>query len=417
MRIHRLIPLLMLLIVLAIATMTTIKHSPIAVDSGTTIAQEADEGDVQDEPREADGVSTFTPTETKEERDCDLYLDAAEVERRAKEEQAGDQSDESREIASASRVPLSFKHVALPLAGGIDHAVAGVATRNSGSGVIRLRGVPTGSTLLGAVLIWGEITNQPFGYPIGFGPTFTPGATFAGNVYGLTQQPCWNPAGIYAGYITNVTSQINLGINGDYQVKGLRSAIANNRCPWTDAACGGPANSLVLSEGATLVVFYTHPCIPINAQVYMHLGPQMFFGGHSVLHWTVAPPILPNMQTVKHSRIGGDGQVTQSFGTVLNPIGNPSCGLRSSPLISDERTWIVNSLGGSIQIKGDGVGLNRDSDWNGDDGEPLNKLWDTHSDVFSNSNFLAVNGGLNYTVRYQSQGDCVVWAAHILGIR
>ena len=27
-----------------------------------------------------------------------------------------------------------------------------------------------------------------------------------------------------------------------------------------------------LSEGASLIVFYTHPSIPINAQIYMNLG-------------------------------------------------------------------------------------------------------------------------------------------------
>src|SRR5574339_496881 len=75
--------------------------------------------------------------------------------------------------------------------------------------------------------------------------------------------------------------------------------------------------------------------------------------------------------------------------------------LRSMPQISDERTWIENPVTlGSIQIKGDGAGLNRDSDWNGYDGEPLNKLWDTHTDVFGNGQFLAGGGGLSYRVRY-----------------
>jgi len=416
MRIRRLIPILVVLIVLALTIMTASKQSPIAVESGTATAQKDvavdAEPEPEPEPTEADGVSTFPATETKEERDYDLYLDKAEVERLAAEEQRGDGT-----ITSTSRVPLSFKHLALPLGGGLDYAVAGVATRNSGNGVIRLRGVPPGSTLVGAVLIWGEITNQPVGYQIGFSPVCSPaGGVFQGTVYGITQQPCWNPNGVYAGYIANVTPQVGGGINGDYQVKGLRSAIANNRCPWTDAACGGPGNGLVLSEGASLIVFYTNPCIPANAQVYVHLGPQMFSGSHSVTHFTAGFPILPNMQTVKHSRIGADGQVSLSSGSLF-PAANPSCGLRSHPLISDERTWIVNSLGAQIQIKGDGAGLNRDSDWNGYDGEPLNKLWDTHTDVFSNSNFLAAGGGLFYTVRYQSQGDCIVWAAHILGIR
>jgi hypothetical protein len=76
----------------------------------------------------------------------------------------------------------------------------------------------------------------------------------------------------------------------------------------------------------------------------------------------------------------------------------------------------VNSLGNSFQIKGDGSPRNRDSDWNGYDGEPMNKLWDSHSDVIFDSNH-AGNGGLNYSEKYQSQVDCIVWAVHILGMR
>jgi hypothetical protein len=132
----------------------------------------------------------------------------------------------------------------------------------------------------------------------------------------------------------------------------------------------------------------------------------MFFGGHTVNHPTI-PAINGNLPNLKHSRIGADGQV-----------GTTNCGLRSSPTISDEKTWIQNPVtAGLIQIKGDGGGLNRDSDWNGDDGEPLNKLWDSHTDVFANSAFLAAGGGLSYNVLYSSQGDCIVWAVHILGVR
>lgn len=403
MRIHKLIPLLALLIVLALTSIPTIKHS-LAVEPGTATAQAAAE-------REAKaGINALPVTAITQASNCDLYLDKAEVERRAKEEQSG-----TAKITSSGRVPVSFKELAVPLAGGIDHAVAGVATRNSGQGVIRLRGVPPGAQLVNALLVWGEITNQPVSYNIGFGSISTPPATFTGNVYGVTTEPCWNPAGQYAGYITNVTSAINAGINGDYLVTSLRSAVTDNRCAWLDADCAEPNNDLVMSEGASLIVFYSHECIPLNAQVYMHLGPQMFFGTQTYTHST-SPPIISGMLTVKHSRIGADGQV--SFGPGSHGlVFTPSCGLNASPQVSDERTWLVNALGSSLQIKGDGAGKNRDSDWNGEDGEPLNKLWDTHSDVFLDSSFLAVSGGLNYSVKYQSQGDCVVWAVHILGIR
>ena len=303
----------------------------------------------------------------------------------------------------------------LHLPGGIDHAAAGVATRHSGYGVIRLRGVPIGATLISAHLVWGEITQpSPGNYSIGFGSVCNGGIAYQGIVYGQTTQPCWNSAGVYAGYIANVTNAIVAGINGDYQVKGLKSFPFNNRCPWSDPACGPSSNALVLSEGASLIVLYSHPNIPPQAQIFINLGPGMFFGPHTVNHST-GTPILPGMQTVKHTRIGADGQVTRSFGTLTNPfIPDPSCGLRSHPLISNEETWIGGST--PVQIKGNGSPFNQDSDWNGDDGEPMNKLWDTHTDVFLNSNFLAANP-LNYTVKYVSGGDFIVWAVHILGIR
>ena len=399
MRIHRLIPTVVVLFILAAATLTTVQPSLIGVESGTASAQQA----ISAEPAESDGLSSVQGAETKEDTELDLYLDADEVEKRAAAEQSGDTA------ISPSRVPVSFKHVPIPLPGGIDHAVAGVGTRNSGQGVIRLRGVPPGSTLLTAFLIWGEIAAPPAaGYTVNFGPDCAVGANFNSAVYGTTTQPCWNGQGIYAGHIIGVTGQILPGINGDYRIRGLKSAITNNRCPWPDGpGCAGPGNALPLSEGASLVVVYSNPCIPRAAQLYINLGPRQFSGPHSATHFALPVAIRPNLPNLKHSRIGADGQV-----------GVANCGLRAITSVTDERTWIENpATGGSVQIKGDVAGLNRDSDWNGYDGEPLNKLWDSHTDVFLNSNFLALGGGLSYRVRYLSQGDCIVWAAHILGVR
>ena len=401
MRIQRLISIVVVLLVLALTTLSTINPDPIGVGSEPVSAHQVETQD-DDTDSQADGLSKVAAGETSAQTDVDLFLDAAEVEKRAVAEQNGD-----TETVATSKIPVSFKHVPLPLPGGIDHVVAGVGTRNSGGGVIRLRGVPPGSTLLSAVLVWGEIAPAPLNpFPVGFGPDCAAGAVFNGNLYGATAQPCWNAAGQYFGYLANVTPQIVPGINGDYRVRGLRSAITNGRCPWGDGNCAGPGNALPLSEGASLIVFYSNPCIPKAAQIYVSLGPRMFSGPHSVTHATL-PAINGNLPNLKHSRIGADGQVG-----VLN------CGLRAMPGITDERTWIENPVtAGSIQIKGDVGGLNRDSDWNGYDGEPLNKLWDTHTDVFGSGAFLAAGGGMSYRVRYLSQGDCIVWAVHILGVR
>ena len=397
MRIHRLISIVVVLLILALATMTTFRHS-----SETVSAQRAELASQTLADADAnDGVSTVVAADTTDKVDTDLYLDADEVEKIAAQEQA------DASFTPSGRVPYSFRAVPIPLPGGIDHAVAGVATRNSGQGVIRLRGVPPGSTLIDAYLVWGEITAPPAaGYTVGFGADCAAGANVTSVVYGTAPQPCWNPAGIYAGHIVNVRAQIVAGINGDYRVKGLKSALTNNRCPWGDGNCAGPGNALTLSEGASLIVLYSNPCIPRAAQLYLSLGPRMFFGKHTVNHPT-APAINGNLPNLKHSRIGADGQV-----------GVTNCGLRAMTAITDERTWIQNAFNlGLIQIKGDVGGLNRDSDWNGYDGEPLNKLWDSHTDVFGTGAFLAAGGGNSYNVIYQSQGDCIVWAVHILGVR
>ncbi len=408
MRIRRLLSMLVVLGLLVLAaTMSSIQQTPLGVVSDTVSAQKVDNGDTITiaelaEGDQGEGFSKVVANETSAETDVDLYLDADEVEKRAAAEQSGDS-----DAVAASRVPVSFKHVPIPLPGGIDHVVAGVSTRNAGHGTIRLRGVPPGSTLLSAVLVWGEIAAPPAlaPYTIGFGPVCQE-VTVSGNSFGAAPQPCWNANGQFFGYIANVSGQIVPGINGDYRIRGLKSAITNGRCPWGDGNCPAPGNALTLSEGASLIVFYSNPCIPRSAQIYVSLGPRMFFGAHSVTHPTF-PAINGNLPNLKHSRIGADGQV-----------GVSNCGLRSIPGISDERTWIENPITlGSIQIKGDGGGLNRDSDWNGYDGEPLNKLWDSHTDVFGNGQFLAAGGGLSYRVRYSSQGDCIVWAVHILGVR
>src|SRR5215213_4618053 len=176
MRIHRLISILVVLSLLALAATMSLIQSPLGVVSDTVSAQKVDAAEQVADGEQSDGLSTIVASETTAQTQTDLYLDADEVEKRAAAEQAGDSS------ATTGPVPVSFKHVAIPIQGGVDHAVAGVATRNSGAGVIRLRGVPPGSTLLSAVLVWGEITPNAGAYNIGFGPDCATGGIFAGNV-------------------------------------------------------------------------------------------------------------------------------------------------------------------------------------------------------------------------------------------
>jgi hypothetical protein len=402
MRIHKLTPIIVSLVVLGVITAALVRYRSVEAQQDRA-AKSPITAKASLQQTEGGGFSTVPGPETTRESNTDLFLDADEVEKRAQAEQA----DTTKAAAAAtSPIPVSFKHVVLPVRGGIDHAVAGVSTRNSGEGVIRLRGVPPGSQLLSALLVWGEIApGAVAGYTVGFGQNCAVMANVVGSPAFFptnpAPQPCWNPGGQFWAYLANVTAQIAPGINGDYRIKGLRTSVRDGRCPWGDGNCAAPPNDLTLSEGASLIVIYANQCIDRRAQLFFHLGPGTFFGPANYVHLTGVPIIgLPNL---KHSRIGGDGQV-----------GGANCGLRSIPQISDERTWIEGPGGfPSTQIKGDGGGLNRDSDWNGYDGEPLNKLWDTHTDVFNNN----LAGQIGYRVRYLSQGDCITWVVHILGVR
>lgn len=409
MRIHRLIPIIVSLVTLAATTLTAIQPRSAGVQERAAVQQPiSTEDTIQSE---ADGITPAAQNDTTEESETELFLDRDEVEKLATAEKNGSPPP-------VKKLAVSFRHVPVPLPpGGLDHVVAGVSTRNRGRGTIRLRGVPPAATLVSATLVWGEIAAAALPAPpaagssVGFRANCGPVGLVPNVFIGAAPQPCWNPAGTFFAYSADVAAFIVAGINGDYEVSGLRSFITNGRCPWPDvgvapgANCAGPGNALPLSEGASLLVTYNHPCIPPNAQVFIHVPNPLrmiFFGNQTFTHLQPVPPIPANttLANFKHSRIGADGQV-----------GVANCGLRAIPPITDERTVVAG-----VPIRGPlPLGFaNRDADWNGDDGEPLNKLWDSQMDIFRNP-FTLPSGA--YTVTYTLFGDCVVPVVHVLGVR
>ena len=214
-----------------------------------------------------------------------------------------------------------------------------------------------------------------------------------------TDQPCWNDNGKFAAYRAVVTSFITAGINNDYVVKAMPTSVSNGSTPWCPFV-----NALPLSEGASLVVLYSHMDVPNSAQVAINHGPQEFDNETLDVPNLLTLPI-PAHNALKHTRIGADGQVGISF---------PGCGVKSLAPITNEKTSIGPAGGPFVQIKGIGAAANQDSDFNGYDGDPLNKLWDTHTDDVTG----AIDAGAtDYTVRYFAQIDCVVWVVHVLGAK
>lgn len=276
-----------------------------------------------------------------------------------------------------------------PLPGGIDHVAAGTGTRNAGYGTIHLQGAPDGAVVVRATLYWANLEVAP-------APTqtiFFQGQAVTGNLIGTTIQTCWNGATVFAAYSASVVPLIYPAIDGDYQVAGLPSFITSGRNPWANPNRPTHDLSPPMTQGASLVVEYSHPAVPIGARVYTHTGPW-FFGGNTLTLTHALTPPLPLGGFLRHTRLGGDGQV----GSGVTPIGG----------VPADSTFI-----NGVQIKGPGA-VNQDSDWNGGDGAPLNQLWDTNtSDV---TGTIAV-GAPTYTVTYTAPNDCVGVVAHVLTSR
>jgi hypothetical protein len=274
----------------------------------------------------------------------------------------------------------------VPLPGGIDHVANGTGARNTGYGNIRLRGVPPGAVPVRAFLYWGVIMNAP---PPSMSVLFK-GTPVKGQLIG-TGMSCWC-GGTFAAYRASVIALINPGINSDYLVSRIPSAITDGRDAW-DAPCALP-----LAQGASLVVLYAHPSVPPAARVFINDGASFFAAGINNIFNPLPAPVPPYAQ-LKHTRLGADGQV--GFSSTFSALP-----------ITDERTFLGPAL---TQIKGPASPFNGDSDWNGDDGTPLNQLWDTHTDRFTKQ--LVPVGSFNYLVRYTANGDCIYAVAHVLSVK
>lgn len=320
---------------------------------------------------EAAKSGTFTEAESLDADDVDAVI----------------RSKETKTAATFTELETAIVAEKL-LVGGLDHLAAGTGTRNAGYGTIRLRGAPPGARLVAAFLYWGDIVAGPA--PLAANVNFE-GRRVTGRLIGSTTQPCWNGGGVFALYRAVVSHLVPREIDGDYQVDGFASNLVDGRDPWASVN-----NTLPLAEGASLVVLFTERNIPRSARLYFTHGPVFFFGQVDIVQGLF--PGLPAHAQLKLTRIGADGQ--------------GGFGLRAVTPISDERTFVGPAVPALTQIRGTGSTLHTDSDWNGDDGGPLNQLWDTHTDDITGTVGAAAP---SYVVRYRSFGDCIEAAVHILG--
>lgn len=306
-----------------------------------------------------------------------------------------------------SQVPTPY----LVFSGRVDHAAAGTGLRNFDSGTIRLRGIPAGSTVVRAFLYWAMLcvstTNCPASVNVEFeGRTITTTRICTG------VNPCW-AGGPLAAYRADVTGLMpgttaaavaNKVINGDYQINAIPSNARerDGRDPWTPTTANVPK-----AEGATLVVVYSNPALATTGRVYIHNGCDTLATTGATLNVTnVLAPAAPSPLTfVKFTRFGADGQT----GT----------GTAASPGLSNESTFFggpsANCATAALtMIAGDGSLYDRNSDWNGNDGGPLNQLWDTRTTTVTGRLGAAA---ANYCVRYVIGSDCVTFIGYVLSVR
>lgn len=285
------------------------------------------------------------------------------------------------------------------LPGGVDHAAAGTGTRNAGFGTIRLRGVPAGATVVRAWLYWGTIYASPV--PGSATANFNGNSITGQRLSATTAEPCWLFQNArFAAFRANVRPYLTGAVNGDYKITGLASAVTNGTDPFVCAA-PFPIPATPGSEGATLLVIYSHKSVPSTARTYIHQGPTLVTGNTTVTN--NLSPIVPTHTVIKQTRFGADGQV--------------GCSLFSVSSLNGEMTAIGPSAAVLTLIKGPGSTLNTDSDWSGDDGASMNQLWDTQTDGFSSVNGMTniiPSGASQYVVRYTGVGDCFITVAHVL---
>jgi hypothetical protein len=214
------------------------------------------------------------------------------------------------------------------------------------------------------------------------------GDSIKGSLVGQGASPCWSPRNNYVYRAEVPIYLLYIGGNGDYQISGIPSNDGRGINPWA------PAPGQPLAEGATIVIFFTRNS-GNNSTTYVYDSPisgTMFASQFS----TDLTGFNANKSTATFTTIGADGQVGSGYSAVYT--------------VTTENTFFQGT-----QIAGYSASpsafQDADSDWNGNDGFPLNQLWDSSTHIVPiKPNSTSAN------VRYTSNGDCLVVCSLILTI-
>jgi hypothetical protein len=244
---------------------------------------------------------------------------------------------------------------------------AGVAMRNLGYGTIDLTGIPSGSTVKYAYLLWDVLNDEP---TAATGEGTVDSTKITGTPIGHGESPCWSEATDNYSYVANVTSLVSG--NGHYDLTGFASGVTNGEDPWN---VGSPAPD---DEGASLVVIYANPTSPLTT--IQLLGGSTETDSGNLLTQTLTGFTATSSPSASTTFIVADGQGLGSEGGFdATNLVNPFLGTapQAVPNYSEGNLWD-------------------------------NLTFDVSSDVSA--------GDTSESVYVEGTGDCLVWIGQVFSV-
>ncbi len=234
-----------------------------------------------------------------------------------------------------------------------DYVAAGVGLRGATSGTINISGIPAGSTIRRAYLLWGMLDNgeSPSLRTLSFN-----GTPITGVNIGSGPDTCWDRGSSHA-YRANVTALVSG--NGAYALTGVASG----------------AN--ILAEGASLVVIYENPAEPSRFVQLLE--------GNLVLSIRVNRPAAASMQLTGFTA----GSAPQA---------------RSTFIVGDGQPFSDNAA-----FDGGLAAITLQNPFDASDGQ----YWDTKTINVSSS---LAPGATSATVSITTDEDCLMWVGQAFSV-
>jgi hypothetical protein len=271
---------------------------------------------------------------------------------------------------AAADAPLSLLN-AVQVHGG--YVSAGIGMRNLGYGTVTLAGIPAGSTIDGAYLLW-NVINSSATAALAAG-TFN-GTAITGTTVATGSSPCWPSFAGESGYANfsyeaNVTSLVTG--NGSYTLAGFASGSTAGEDPFT---VDSPFPEF---EGASLVAVYENASSPeTTVQIY---GGAAETDSGNLLSQTLSGFTASSSPAAQTTFIVADGQSLPDDGGTFNG------------------TQLVSNFTGSAP-----QAVPSYSQGN---------LWD--NDTFDASS-LVKQGDTSEMATVEGADDCLVWVGQVFSV-